>query len=264
MITSEVQRTLVKSPPELWAELSDPTSLARHLGELGEIRITRVDPEQRVEWETTGASGSVAIKPSGWGTKLTRTVQHDGGAGEAPSTPEPASGPSPGEPAGAPEGSDPSPVEATGAPEDSPHASAEVEPRPEPEPEPAPAHIAAPKPVTGLASWAAAFGAERSGSTKPAPKARVESDIAPVATGEHDRDLPEARAEQELPPRGLFAWLFRRRRGHAQTETNLPAAARTQRPRSCLRRTPPRRPASRHPRNHLRSSRSTRRPARRP
>jgi len=65
MITSEVQRTLVKSPPELWAELSDPTSLARHLGELGEIRITRVDPEQRVEWETTGASGSVAIKPSG-------------------------------------------------------------------------------------------------------------------------------------------------------------------------------------------------------
>src|SRR5664280_169794 len=41
MISSEVQRTLVKSPPELWAEISDPASLARHLGEFGEIRITR-------------------------------------------------------------------------------------------------------------------------------------------------------------------------------------------------------------------------------
>ena len=42
MISTEVQRTLVKSPPELWAELSDPAALARHLGDLGEIRITRV------------------------------------------------------------------------------------------------------------------------------------------------------------------------------------------------------------------------------
>ena len=41
MISSEVQRTLVKSPPELWAEVSDPASLSRHLGELGEVRITR-------------------------------------------------------------------------------------------------------------------------------------------------------------------------------------------------------------------------------
>ena len=51
MVSSEVQRTLVKSPPELWAELSDPDALARHLGELGEIRITRVEPEENVEWE---------------------------------------------------------------------------------------------------------------------------------------------------------------------------------------------------------------------
>ena len=54
MISSEVQRTLVKSPPELWAELSDPDALARHLGELGEIRITRVEPEEKVEWEARG------------------------------------------------------------------------------------------------------------------------------------------------------------------------------------------------------------------
>src|SRR5450631_4114616 len=74
MISSEVQRTLVKSPPELWAELSDPASLARHLGEFGEIRITHIEPEQVVEWEAAAASGKVLIKASGWGTKVTLTV----------------------------------------------------------------------------------------------------------------------------------------------------------------------------------------------
>jgi DNA-binding protein YbaB len=77
MVSSEVQRTLVKSPPELWAEISDPDSLARHLGEFGEIRITRVHPEQRVEWESDDAQGTVAIKPSGWGTKVKLTVTRE-------------------------------------------------------------------------------------------------------------------------------------------------------------------------------------------
>ncbi len=67
MISSEVQRTLVKSPPELWAELSDPDSLARHLGELGEIRITRAEPEKRVEWEAEGTRGSVLDQALGLG-----------------------------------------------------------------------------------------------------------------------------------------------------------------------------------------------------
>lgn len=75
-VSSEVQRTLVKSPPELWAELSDPTSLARHLGELGEIRIVRTEPERAVDWEAAAAdgaqaSGRVEIAPSGWGTRVT-------------------------------------------------------------------------------------------------------------------------------------------------------------------------------------------------
>src|ERR1700730_14666659 len=74
MISSEGQRTLVKSPPELWAELSDPGSLARHLGDLGEIRITRVEPEQLVEWEAEHRTGKVQIKPSAWGTRFTLTV----------------------------------------------------------------------------------------------------------------------------------------------------------------------------------------------
>jgi hypothetical protein len=78
-VTSEVQRTLVKSPPELWAELSDPTTLARHLGELGEIRIVRTEQDRAVDWEagaTDGAqaSGRVEIEPSGWGTRVTLSV----------------------------------------------------------------------------------------------------------------------------------------------------------------------------------------------
>ena len=70
----EAKRTLVKSPPELWAELSDISALARHLGEFGEIRITRTEPETVVEWEGDLASGSVRLEPSGWGTKVTLTA----------------------------------------------------------------------------------------------------------------------------------------------------------------------------------------------
>jgi hypothetical protein len=77
MISSEVQRTLVKSPPELWAELSDPAALARHLGELGEIRIIRTEPESTVEWAAEHTTGTVSIKPSGWGTKVTLSVTRE-------------------------------------------------------------------------------------------------------------------------------------------------------------------------------------------
>ncbi len=106
MPTIEAQRTLVKSPPELWAELSDPTSLARHLGEFGEIRIARVEAETSVEWEAESASGRVELKPSGWGTKVTLTVARDA----------------------------PQPVVVEPEPEPKPIASA-AEPEPLPEPE---------------------------------------------------------------------------------------------------------------------------------
>jgi hypothetical protein len=84
MISSEVQRTLVKSPPELWAELSDPAALARHLGELGEIRIVRTEPESTVEWAAENTTGVVSIKPSGWGTKVTLSVTRDLAGPEPP------------------------------------------------------------------------------------------------------------------------------------------------------------------------------------
>jgi hypothetical protein len=81
------QRTLVKSPPELWAEISDVAALARHLGEFGEIRIARLEPETTVVWEGDRARGTVELEPAGWGTKVTLTaevVAEEPAAGEPP------------------------------------------------------------------------------------------------------------------------------------------------------------------------------------
>jgi hypothetical protein len=69
------KRTLVKSPPELWAEVSDLEALAKHLGEFGEIKITRLEPETTVVWEGDRISGTVQLEPSGWGTKVTLTAE---------------------------------------------------------------------------------------------------------------------------------------------------------------------------------------------
>jgi hypothetical protein len=83
----EAKRTLVKSPPELWAEVSDVAALAKHLGEFGEIRIARTEPETVVEWEGDRASGTVRLEPSGWGTKVMLTVEEPPPA--EPPEPEP-------------------------------------------------------------------------------------------------------------------------------------------------------------------------------
>jgi hypothetical protein len=79
-----VTRTLVKSPPELWAELSDPESLARHLDGLGEITITRIEPERTVAWEGERARGTVALEPAGWGTRVTLAARRAGAEEESP------------------------------------------------------------------------------------------------------------------------------------------------------------------------------------
>ena len=74
MEQSTAQRRLVKSPPELWAEVSSEDALARRLAPFGEIRITRVEPETTVAWEGERASGTVELAPSGWGTQVTLTA----------------------------------------------------------------------------------------------------------------------------------------------------------------------------------------------
>ena len=78
----QAKRTLVKSGPELWAELTDPGSLAGHLGPFGSVRITRTTPDTRVEWEGDLAAGTVRLEPSGFGTRVILTA-------DRPPAPEP-------------------------------------------------------------------------------------------------------------------------------------------------------------------------------
>jgi hypothetical protein len=175
-VSTEVQRTLVKSPPELWEELSNPEALGRHLGELGEIRITQVEPETKIEWEADGATGVVELEQSGWGTRVTLSLTRELPAEEQPkpgpdAQPESANA----EPAPiAPVESGPEPVAAL-EPDQEPTPS-EREPIAEPEPPPL---DVGPKPIVIL---------------HPDPSSA--SDFAPA---------PETRP-------GFFARLFRRRR----------------------------------------------------
>jgi hypothetical protein len=66
----QTQRTVVKSVPELWAELSEVSLLGPMLGHFGEIRITRVVPEETIEWHSELAAGRVELEPSGFGTRV--------------------------------------------------------------------------------------------------------------------------------------------------------------------------------------------------
>jgi hypothetical protein len=113
----QASRRLVKSPPELWAEVSDAASLARHLGEVGEISITRLEPETTVAWEGERASGTVELAPAGWGTSVTLTAEP---AATEPEPPAPEPAPPAAEPrAPAPEAAEPP---ATGIEEPEPAA----------------------------------------------------------------------------------------------------------------------------------------------
>src|SRR6266540_2313956 len=110
------KRTLVKSPPELWEELSEVEGLAKHLGAFGEITITKLEPEHTVAWEGEHASGTVSIEPSGWGTKVTLHAELPAGA-EA-EHPEPQAQPEPeAEPEPVAEEPEPEPVAKHAVPE---------------------------------------------------------------------------------------------------------------------------------------------------
>jgi hypothetical protein len=135
----QASRRLVKSPPELWAEVSDAASLARHLGEVGEIRITRLEPETTVAWEGETASGTVALAPAGWGTSVTLTAEPI--AVVEPAAPEPEPEPE-SEPAAAAAPEPVAPAEPEPAAPAEPAEPAEpaatiIEEQPEAEPEPA-------------------------------------------------------------------------------------------------------------------------------
>lgn len=75
MSESKVSRTLLKSPPELWSEVSTAASLQRHMDHFGEIRITKLEPETAVAWEGEHARGTITLEVSGWGTKVNLTAE---------------------------------------------------------------------------------------------------------------------------------------------------------------------------------------------
>lgn len=63
----ELERTLVKSPPELWEELASAESLSRWLGD---VRVRAAEPPHRLEWDNDIAQGVIELEASGWGTKV--------------------------------------------------------------------------------------------------------------------------------------------------------------------------------------------------
>src|SRR4051812_49617421 len=175
------QRTLVKSPPELWAEVSDPGALAGHLGAFGEIRITRLDPESTVAWEGDRARGTVELEPSGWGTKVTLIARLD-------------DAPAPSEPLPAPR----VPEAAMAAGDDGPPATRDAEdPRAAGDTEPV---LAAPPPRRGLLArlFGRRRGEEAAAPAEPAPPA----DAPALATAPDDApppDEPAAVAPDDAP-----------------------------------------------------------------
>lgn len=227
MIATEVQRTLVKSPPELWTELSDPDALARHLGELGEIRITRSEPERLVEWEAAGTTGTVALKASGWGTKVTLTVNRELPAGDGPGREDEPAVPID---AGAAEHTTPPEPSLQGEQDPLDEAGSEtvavssdeaigetiaLEHTPAPATEaarraagwPGPVVDAGPAIESDLRAAEAAPGGDEVVLPEDTPEAFVASATATETQAEPDDPQPEA-----APRRGLFARLFGRRR----------------------------------------------------
>ena len=210
MSEPRAQRTLVKSPPELWAEISDLSTLARHLGEFGEIRITRLEAETTVVWEGDRARGTVELEPSGWGTKVTLTAE--------PTAPEPGAVEEPEaveEPAPAPEPeAEPEPEPEAAAETAEPVATIELDPAPGREPEPRrgffarlfrrrrQASVAAPTPSrddsasdTAAQSSLDALEAEADAATAPVP--------APEPPAAEAAPEPESAPEPEPAPEPL-------------------------------------------------------------
>jgi hypothetical protein len=236
MSLAEAKRTLVKSPPELWAELSDPAALARHLGELGEIRIVRTEPERSVEWEAAQISGTVLIEPSGWGTKVTLTANRIDAAGseariDAPQTlPEPTPVPPPTF-APAPEATQAAERESVDVAESQP-------PEPTPELRPDGAEVSEPAgPTPDAEVDAIEIVAESERAPEQAAEPWHEPDSVPVAEPEtmSIQDLqpdaveiqpdaieiqPDAIEIAPEPRLGFFARLFRRRRVQREPEAS--------------------------------------------
>ena len=79
MPSVELERTMVKSPPELWEELSSEQGLSRWLGD---VRVSSAEPPNRLEWDSDVARGVIELEASGWGTTV-RAQAEPSGAGQS-------------------------------------------------------------------------------------------------------------------------------------------------------------------------------------
>lgn len=66
----QATRTLVKSAPELWAEVADPAALETHLKPFGTVSIDSAEPERVVRWSAEHATGTLELEPAGFGTRV--------------------------------------------------------------------------------------------------------------------------------------------------------------------------------------------------
>jgi hypothetical protein len=71
MYSIEVERTLVRSPHELWDRLFDHPGIARWLGG---VQIERVEPPTRIEWNFRCANGVIELEAAPWGTRVRARV----------------------------------------------------------------------------------------------------------------------------------------------------------------------------------------------
>jgi hypothetical protein len=204
------KRTLVKSPPELWEELSETERLAKHLGAFGEIKISKLDPEHTVAWEGEHASGTVSIEPSGWGTRVTLTAEL-AAAAEATGDPEP-------EAEVAPEAEAAVAAWAAAAAASEPERALEPRSAPKRDPIPAPAPPPARPPSRWRTFWARFFSGwlvadERLHPPVPQRPLPEPVEVAPPEPEDRPPAEPAAPAAEEDPPTAIDP-------GHAELVLN--------------------------------------------
>jgi uncharacterized protein YndB with AHSA1/START domain len=72
MYSIEVERTLVRSPHELWDKLCEDPGIDRWLGG---VQIHAVEPPTRMEWNFRGADGVIELEAAPWGTRVRARVK---------------------------------------------------------------------------------------------------------------------------------------------------------------------------------------------
>lgn len=86
---STIEKTLVKSPPELW-ELVDDRELMRRwsaavTGISGEVTVLEREPGERLAWEAANADARIelVLAEKGWGTSVSIRIE-GAGVGDDP------------------------------------------------------------------------------------------------------------------------------------------------------------------------------------